>query len=122
MEQDPNRVVSLSKVKYTINMLPSIGFHLEYGVPKNEEVDFFDLCLDAKDLDIFESSSFLQLMNFKWDSYSRNHHLLGFAAMIYYVVSLIIYVAEIYIHNLHNNTNEAKMITVYDVHLLSSFA
>ena len=63
----------------------------------NEEVSLMSLCGDTEELEIFETMSVMQVIQFKWDKYGRNHHLMGCLMHIFYTLILIIYVNTSYL-------------------------
>ena len=55
------------------------------------------MCIDADELDIFDSDNFQKLIKFKWDSYAKSIHMVGCVMHFFYVLLLIMYVNAIYI-------------------------
>jgi hypothetical protein len=63
----------------------------------NEETSLMSLCGDTEELAIFQTQSIQTLIQFKWDKYGRNHHLLGCLMHMFYTLILIIYVSNAYL-------------------------
>ena len=91
------------KVRYTINLLPMIG---EYIVQDsngkkaiNENIDFMGLCEDSDQLDIFETESIKELIQYKWNNFGRKFHMFGCLMHFVYMATISLYVLEVYINN-----------------------
>jgi len=80
------------KIKYSINLLPQIGTHIEKfyfnlskdgsedqstDLLKNEGVSFMGLIAHSDELDIFNTKSLIDLIEFKWNQYGMRHHFVG---------------------------------------------
>ena len=66
----------------------------------NEDVGFMGLLSEQEEeLEIFETVSIQQLIQFKWEMYARRHHLLGCIMHLVYVQCLINYTNLVYILN-----------------------
>ena len=98
------------KIKYSINLLPFIGSHIqtvtddngvESNVIINEEVKFMDSCqnIEQEHLDMFDCESLQELINFKWAEYGFTFHLIGCMIHFAQIGILIIYVNFAYIEN-----------------------
>ena len=96
------------KVQYSINMLSILGEYVEIKKGKsgfdqklliNEGISLMDLCTQNDQIDVFESGNFIKLLKFKWASFARSLHMVGFAAHIFYVAVLMMYIYQIYIEN-----------------------
>ena len=70
------------KIKYTINLLPYLGMHVQM-VEKNGKLvkkyvnnhySFLDECTEADQLEMFESESLVDMIDFKWNEFGMNHH------------------------------------------------
>jgi hypothetical protein len=67
------------KIKYALNMLPSIGVYMdkEYDSQtketvsslKNTDKNILELCAGSEEIEMFESEPLQDLVKFKWDSY-----------------------------------------------------
>ena len=57
-------------------------------------------------MDIFDSLLLNDLLEFKWETYSKNMHLVGAAFHLFYLVVFMLYIITVYIdHNLGENGN-----------------
>lgn len=93
------------KIKFEINLLPSIG---EYKVEdpdnrgtfifKNKGVSLMDLAAETSEMSIFNTQAFSILIKYKWDQYGQKHHIVGSLMHLLYVLIIIVYVHEIYLH------------------------
>ena len=63
------------------------------------ELSFLNKVVEADQMDIYESANFQELIQFKWDTFARNAHLLGCFAHFFYVLVTIIYIQQVYILN-----------------------
>ena len=92
------------KIKYSINILPGVGETIEDkdedGKKQctNEDVGLMGLLNGTEELSIFDTQSVQQLIEFKWDSYALNHHLIGCGLHFFYLIILMIYINIIYIN------------------------
>ena len=69
-------------------MLPFIGKYLhkqtnpytgeETREMANTDVNFLALCCESEDLNIFQSQSLQELIDFKWLKFGKNWHSIGF--------------------------------------------
>jgi hypothetical protein len=91
----------ISKIKYSINLLAQVSMYMEDNESSveiiNEEITLMGLCGDTEELEIFETDALQQVIQFKWDKYGRNHHLLGCLMHMFYTLILIIYVKNSYL-------------------------
>lgn len=93
------------KIKFEINLLPSIG---EYKVEdpdnkgkfifKNKGVSLMNLAADTEEMTIFNTEAFGILIDYKWQQYGQKHHIFGSAMHLFYVICIIVYVNEIYLN------------------------
>jgi hypothetical protein len=89
------------KIKYSINMLPSIAEYIveqEDGTYEceNEDVSLVSLFQETEEVCIFEASCIKEVIEYKWTVYGRRFHAFGFLMHIVYVVALNIYVIASY--------------------------
>jgi hypothetical protein len=63
----------------------------------NEDVSLMQLCGDTEELEIFNTESLQQVIQYKWDKYGRNHHLLGCIMHLFYTIIMIVYVKNSYL-------------------------
>lgn len=114
-DSDDNSKVKVFKIKYTLNMLPAIGYYIAQANGQkticNEDVDIMGLAIDSEELDIFETDILKQLIDFKWEKYARIHHLIGCLAHLMYMFTLILYTNLVYI--LNNGDQRTQKIYAY---------
>lgn len=58
-----------------------------------------DLVTHTDEFDIFLSKAVQDYINFKWNTFGRNWHLIGCTAHFIYITILIYYNASVYIYN-----------------------
>jgi hypothetical protein len=63
----------------------------------NKEISFLDMCTETEELNMFQSQSLKDIVEFKWGSYGFNFHLLGSIIHLVQICILIFYVNFIYI-------------------------
>ena len=98
----------LVKIKYTINILPSMGYHMSrtkcpytgaiMSEFKNSDINICDLCANSDEIDIFKAASLQDLIAFKFDVFGKNFHLIGCIIHFIYMGILFFYLNKIYIH------------------------
>lgn len=93
------------KIKYSINLLPSIAIYInkhqnpdgsEEFTVENEDVSIVSLFQDTEEDEIFEASCVQEVIEYKWETFGMRFHCFGFIMHIVYVVALNIYVAASY--------------------------
>ena len=104
-------VDKLFKVSYKINILPMIDEHVivdENGQNQfvNEGCGFFNKCIESEELKIFNVENFQELLSFKWDTYGKSWHLVGFSAHCLYMILLTAYNYFIYIDDVEADLSE----------------
>ena len=105
-DESSNQVSSdkIYKIKYTIILLPLIGQHVENEngekTIKNEDVSFLGKCTDSDELSMFECNSLNEMIEFKWERFGFQHHLVGFLVHAFQMILVIIYVQWIYLDNI----------------------
>lgn len=95
------------KIKYQLNMLPSIGAHIHKEVDPytkkivselaNDDVNLLALCAESDEIDMFESESLQDLIAFKWDSFGWSFHFFGCVIHLLYIIILFLYTDFVYI-------------------------
>lgn len=77
------------KIKYTVNILPALSEHcvMEYDeegklqkVLKNEGINIMDVCFNTEELDIFDTGSMIDIIEFKWRTFGQFLHQVTLAA------------------------------------------
>ena len=96
------------KIKYSINLLPQIGTHIlleeQHDGQKtkrlmNQDVNFMRIVSQSSELEIFNTLSLKDLIDFKWNQFGMRHHLVGCMMHMCQIGILIFYVIFIYINN-----------------------
>jgi hypothetical protein len=94
------------KIKYTVNLLPRLASHIEYieddnGVERKTEVNggicIMYLCVFFAELDVFDTDSIRELIDFKWIEFGQFHHMIGLCFHMCQMVVLMIYINNVYI-------------------------
>jgi hypothetical protein len=57
------------------------------------------MCAESEQLELFECEELEELINFKWQAFARDFHLVGCFFHFAYLTIMIIYVNAIYILN-----------------------
>ena len=94
----------------------------EFGekVINNEEESLMELCTDAVEeypdlLDIFEAENFIQVIQFKWKSFAKPLHLMGCMFHFFYIALLVLYINQIYVHNVEENRSIFETLIIFGV-------
>ena len=74
----------LYKIKYTINILPSIN---------ESEESLMEALGETNELKIFQSKVIKEFIQFKWDTYAGKFHYIGAFIHIIYVLIFNVYVS-----------------------------
>ena len=87
----------MAKIKYSVNLLAQASMYISEGKDGlneyfNEDVSLMTICGDTEELEVFETDALQQVIQFKWDKYGKNHHLLGCIMHLFYTLIIIIYV------------------------------
>jgi hypothetical protein len=77
----------------------------------NPDITFMNLCTGSSELDIFETSSLSELIQFKWLTFAKRHHLMGCIMHLTYISTLVIYINVVYINN--TGTEDDKKLYAY---------
>lgn len=81
------------KIKFSINLLPQVDFHITAdGEKKKEDINLMTLCAETEEIEIFQTDALCQLIEFKWVSYGRAHHFFGCMMHLFYTAVFIVYV------------------------------
>lgn len=109
------------KIKYTINMLPSLGEHIVIEKdPKtgkkqkkwiNKDLSLLELFSYSEELEVFETDTVKDMIYFKWDTYCRRFHTVGCIMHLFNCVMVNIYVLEAYIIVEHQE--QSKQFNAY---------
>ena len=92
------------KIVYHLSLLPQCGTHIipdEKGNKTyyNQDISIMDLVTHTDEFDIFLSRAVQDYINFKWNTFGRNWHLIGCTAHFIYIAILIYYNSSVYIYN-----------------------
>jgi hypothetical protein len=96
------------KIKYSINLLPQIGTHIQFEDNGegdklkhlvNHDIPFMKIIAQSEELDIFNTISLQDLIEFKWNEFGMMVHLVGCMMHMCQIAILIFYVHFIYIEN-----------------------
>jgi hypothetical protein len=108
------------KIKYSINILPSIGEHVisedvdndgvfEESI-EHEDVSLVNLFQETEEVDIFDAECIQETIQFKWDTYGERFHMFGFFMHCVYILVMNIYVANAF---MKPETGDGSGNTVY---------
>jgi len=64
----------------------------------NTNINLLDVCANSEELNIFETESLKDLIEFKWNQYGYSFHLGGFLIHAVYVIMLFVYTNYVYIN------------------------
>ena len=113
------------KIKYSINLLPSLGTHIFYNYNPytkkytkelhNEGVNIPGLFCDSDQLEIFDCETLQELIEFKWNEFGMPLHLFGIIIHFCYIVILFLYTNLIYLQGLE----EGNVHNPYSIYLLA---
>jgi hypothetical protein len=76
------------KIKYKLNILASFG----------NNMDLMDACGSTTELEIFETKTLRDLLDFKWDTYASRVHMIMFSFHCCYLVVFSMFVNEFYVY------------------------
>ena len=95
MEQDNVDNSKVYKIKYSINLLPQVGYFIDNdGEHCNEDVSLMLLAAESDEIEIFTTDSLNNLIEFKWVSYGKRHHFVGCLMHFLYTFVFILYVSQ----------------------------
>lgn len=104
---------SIFKIRYSINLLPSLDKYVmrNPGEPKqvfNRDLNMMDIFNDnvKKEFDNFDSRALTEIIEFKWHTFGYKHHHFGWSMHIVYCLTLIAYINLVYVQN--KGTDEEK--------------
>jgi len=117
---DPSQIDSskVYKITYSINILPQIGEYIRKDLDNgqtefvNSDCNLMGLINETEELEIFESGTIQQLIEFKWDQYARKHHIFGCVMHLFYILMLIVYIDIVYINYSQDKEAQVMMWTV----------
>ena len=80
----------------------------------NEGIDFFQNSINCNQLEIFNVENFNVLLQYKWDAFGKNHHLIGFFFHMSYMLVLTVYTYLIYIMDSEHELKEKPVRNVME--------
>jgi len=57
-----------------------------------------EICGDTEELEIFDTDLISDLLEFKWNTYAGNIHMIGLTSHILYIIVFSMYVNECYVY------------------------
>lgn len=99
-DEDSSKVY---KVSYAINLLPQLGIHIDRNetTGKNEliipESDMMCNFTSTEELDVYQTESLQQLIDFKWHEFSRKHQMVGLCFHFAYLLAILLFIFEVYL-------------------------
>lgn len=64
----------------------------EFGEQKNKGISLIDVCKNSDELELFKTPAIQTILKYKWDTYGRNHHLIGMFFHFFYTFVVITYI------------------------------
>lgn len=77
------------KIQYSLNILPSI---------RTQQSTIMHQCGQTEELELFECDAMKDLIEFKWTSYARAIHYIGFSMHMMYFVVYSLFCFEVYVY------------------------
>ena len=71
-----------------------------------------EICGETDELDIFDSSTVSELLEFKWTTYASKIHFVGLTSHILYVVVFSFYVNECYVYQWGNLKSTLEIVII----------
>jgi hypothetical protein len=92
----------IKKIKYTINLMLQSGMYIRENPTGpsevfNSEISLMELMAKTEELEMFDTDTVQNLVEYKWTMYGRQHHFLGMAMHMFYTFMLTVYVCEAYL-------------------------
>ena len=93
------------KIKYTINLLPTLGSHVVMSKDDgeknfvNDDYSFLKECAEGDELEMFESQSIQDMIEFKWSQFGQSHHLMFCIMHFLQLGILMFYIVFVYYNN-----------------------
>lgn len=92
---------AFKKIKYSVNLLAQVNMFVEEdGKEKtifNEEINLMEMAATTEELTLVCTSSFADVIQYKWDTYGRSHHFFGLLMHLYYITVFTLYVIKAYL-------------------------
>jgi hypothetical protein len=122
-KSDRQTTSKVYKIKYSLNLLPSIGTYINKDKDlytkkmvvelSNNDINLLDECANSEELAIFETDTLKDLIEFKWSQYGYRFHLGGFLIHAVYVIMLFVYTDMVYINGSSKALNDEKFKTSF---------
>ena len=114
MEQEDLDNSKVYKIKYSINLLPQVGYFVDdNGEHCNEDVSLMSLAAESEEIEIFTTDSLNNLIEFKWVSYGKRHHTIGCVMHFVYTFVFILYVSQACLYeDLDENKTSQKIYAI----------
>ena len=102
---------------YSLNLLPSLGYHLKEDedgqiIDQNLDINFMGLITESDELNILDAKAIQQLIKFKWIRFAKNFHLFGCIMYFLYILALIAYTKVIYIDHLGEENEKEYYVMI----------
>ena len=68
-------------------------------IKKNEEVDVIELFNHSDEFSLFTTHPVLDMIQFRWDTYGFQFHIVGFIFHFFQLIILVIYTVDVYIRD-----------------------
>jgi hypothetical protein len=93
----------LAKIQYQINtLLQTEMFIDEFGQQVNEGISLIEMCHLSNEVSLLLTPGLQSLIQYKWDTFGRHHHLLGMGAHLMNTVIIVIYITQSYLREAEN--------------------
>lgn len=100
---------AIHKIEYSVNLLPMVAHTMEtnkndkYSKFLNQiekiEVDLMYLISQCEEVPLFKTKPVMDLIDYQWNETGFNFHSVGLINFLAYLLILIIYIYQIYIHD-----------------------
>jgi hypothetical protein len=102
---------AFKKIKYSVNLLAQVNMFVE-GEGKNrimfnDDISLMDMASTTEELDLVITSSFGDVIDYKWVTYGRSHHFFGYFMHLYYITVFSLYVIKAYLQD-----NDSKIFLI----------
>lgn len=84
--------------------------HLEEMKIENKDNKLCEKLTRCNDLDIYDTKAVNDLINYKWKTFGRRFHYIGFLFHSFNVVMLNVYVIQVYISNIEEGKHKPYTI------------
>ena len=102
---------AFKKIKYSVNLLAQVNMFVEgegkIRIMFNDDISLMDMASTTEELDLVVTSSFGDVIDYKWDTYGRSHHFFGYFMHLYYIVVFSLYVIKAYLQD-----NDSKIFLI----------